>query len=330
MLELVTGGSGSGKSAYAESRICEWNRQDPKPLFYIATMYPYGEETEKKIERHRILRKGKGFETLEWYMGFEQHLKNKPLVGANVLLECMSNLVANEMYMESGAGLHAEQTIMKGIRELNQQCENLVIVTNEVFSESVPDSPEMKEYKRILGRINCEIAAMADQVTEVIYGIAQQKKETDRMVNRTEKPGVDSNKSGEFVMCQKENRAHIIIGGAFQGKAQYATKIYPGLELTDGFNCPLDEIENCVAINKFNSFTRRWLLEGETKEALLTILENNRSLQLLISDEIGYGLVPIDDFEREYREFHGRVMTELAERADGVERVVCGIPQRIK
>ena len=40
---------------------------------------------------------------------------------------------------------------------------------------------------------------------------AQQKKETDTMVNRTEKPGVDSNKSGEFVMCQKENRAHIII-----------------------------------------------------------------------------------------------------------------------
>ena len=271
MLELVTGGSGSGKSAYAESRICEWNRQDPKPLFYIATMYPYGEETEKKIERHRMLRKGKGFETLE-------------------------------------------QAILEGIRELNQQCSNLVIVTNEVFSESVPDSPEMKEYKRILGRINREIAAMADQVTEVIYGITQQKKKPDTLVNRTEKPGVESNKSGESVMCQKENRAHIIIGG----------------ELTDGINCSLDEIENCVAINKFHSFTRRWLLEGRTKEALLTILENNRSLQLLISDEIGYGLVPIDDFEREYREFHGRVMTELAEQADCVERVVCGIPQRIK
>ena len=167
-------------------------------------------------------------------------------------------------------------------------------------------------------------------MTEVIYGLAQQKKETDTMVNRTEKPGVDSNKSGEFVMCQKENRVHIIIGGAFQGKAQYATKIYPGLELTDGFNCPLDEIENCVAINKFNSFTRRWLSEGRTKKELLKILEKNENLQLLISDEIGYGLVPVDDFEREYREFHGRVMTELAERADCVERVVCGVPQRIK
>ena len=310
MLELVTGGSGSGKSAYAESRICEYNRQAPKPLFYIATMFPYGEETEKKIERHRILRKGKGFETLEWYTGLKQHLEEGSLKGADVLLECMSNLVANEMYMESGAGCHADQAILEGIQELNRQCANVVIVTNEVFSESVPDSPEMKEYKRILGRINCEIAAMADQVTEVIYGIAKQ--------------------TGETVMCQKENRFHIIMGGAFQGKTQYATKTYPGLELTDGFNCPLDEIGNCVAINKFHSFTRRWLLEGRTKEALLTMLENNRNLQLLISDEIGYGLVPIDDFEREYREFHGRVMTELAERADRVERVVCGIPQRIK
>lgn len=310
MLELVTGGSGSGKSAYAESRICEYNRQAPKPLFYIATMFPYGEETEKKIERHRILRKGKGFETLEWYTGLKQHLEEGSLKGADVLLECMSNLVANEMYMESGAGCHADQAILEGIQELNQQCANLVIVTNEVFSESVPDSPEMKEYKRILGRINREIATMADQVTEVIYGIAKQ--------------------TGETVMCQKENRFHIIMGGAFQGKTHYATKIYPGLELTDGFNCPLDEIENCVAVNKFHSFTRRWLLEGRTKEALLTMLENNRNLQLLISDEIGYGLVPIDDFEREYREFHGRVMTELAERADCVERVVCGVPQRIK
>ena len=310
MLELVTGGSGSGKSAYAESRICEYNRQDPNPLFYIATMFPYGEETEKKIERHRILRKGKGFETLEWYTGLKQHLEDGSLKGADVLLECMSNLVANEMYMESGAGCHADQAILEGIQELNQQCANLVIVTNEVFSESVPDSPEMKEYKRILGKINREIATMADQVTEVIYGIAKQ--------------------TGEIVMCQKENRFHIIMGGAFQGKTQYATKIYPGLELTDGFNCPLDEIESCMAINEFHSFTRRWLLEGRTKEALLTILGKNENLQLLISDEIGYGLVPIDDFEREYREFHGRVMTELAEKADCVERVVCGIPQRIK
>ena len=53
------------------------------------------------------------------------------------------------------------------------------------------------------------------------------KKKPDTLVNRTEKPGVDSNKSGGTVMYQKGNRVHVIIGGAFQGKTQYATKNYP-------------------------------------------------------------------------------------------------------
>lgn len=61
MLELVTGGSRKQENQLMQERPdCEWNRQDPKSLFYIATMYPYGEETEKKIERHRMHRKGKG------------------------------------------------------------------------------------------------------------------------------------------------------------------------------------------------------------------------------------------------------------------------------
>ena len=176
MLELVTGGSGSGKSAYAESRICEWNRQDPKPLFYIATMYPYGEETEKKIERHRMLRKGKGFETLEWYTGLKLHLEEGSLQGSDVLLECMSNLVANEMYMESGAGCHADQAILEGIRELNQQCSNLVIVTNEIFSDGCSYDADTIRYIRLLGTLNIWLAKQASLVTEVVYGIPIRQK----------------------------------------------------------------------------------------------------------------------------------------------------------
>lgn len=73
MMELVTGGSGSGKSAYAEDRICalyeEYRKTGKKEqkLYYIATMYPYGTETEEKIADHRRRREGKGFRTLEWY-----------------------------------------------------------------------------------------------------------------------------------------------------------------------------------------------------------------------------------------------------------------------
>ena len=177
MLVVVTGGSGSGKSAYAESRICEWNRQDPKPLFYIATMYPYGEETEKKIERHRMLRKGKGFETLEWYTGLKLHLEEGSLQGSDVLLECMSNLVANEMYDPSGAGENAEESILAGIHKLQKASDDLVVVTNEVFSDSMTDNPEMEKYLKLLGNINLRMGEMADLVTEVVYGIPDERKD---------------------------------------------------------------------------------------------------------------------------------------------------------
>ena len=71
MITLVTGGSGSGKSAYAESLLysCEGIR------YYIATMQIYDAEGEKKVERHRKLRAGKGFLTIESPTGRKQRGK---------------------------------------------------------------------------------------------------------------------------------------------------------------------------------------------------------------------------------------------------------------
>ena len=151
MMEVVTGGSGSGKSAYAEQKICGL-QQGTGRLYYIATMYPYGRETERKIEKHRWMRAGKGFRTLEWYTGLSECIEKEfsgqegaeRLSESSILLECMSNLVANELYMEQGAGKDTVRSVIEGIRRLKEQSRNLVIVTNEVFSESVPDSVEMK------------------------------------------------------------------------------------------------------------------------------------------------------------------------------------------
>ena len=70
MFYVVTGGSGSGKSAFAEDLICR-NYHVPGSdhpagsLLYIATMVPYGEETRSKIRRHRDMRMNKGFSTIE-------------------------------------------------------------------------------------------------------------------------------------------------------------------------------------------------------------------------------------------------------------------------
>ena len=96
MMTVVTGGSGSGKSAFAEDKIVSFG---PAKRIYIATMHPYDEESHKRVARHRKMRAGKGFETVECYTG----LKNLDFPeNAVVLLECMSNLAANEMLRKKG------------------------------------------------------------------------------------------------------------------------------------------------------------------------------------------------------------------------------------
>ena len=94
MIHLVTGGSGSGKSEYAENWLTGRNKKDGTYI-YIATMQPYTEETMKKIERHHRLRAGKGFRTLEKYTDLSELEIPK---NQGILLECISNLVANELY----------------------------------------------------------------------------------------------------------------------------------------------------------------------------------------------------------------------------------------
>ena len=331
MMELVTGGSGSGKSAYAEEALCgpasfpdrgqgnETGTQQDGQRYYIATMPSWDKETEKKIAKHRAMRAGKGFCTLEWYTDFEERLERADcpgMEGADILVECLSNLTANEMYMEGGAGKNTADAVIRGILCLRDRCRNLVVVTNDVFSESAEDSPEMRIYKETLGRINCALAEAADRVTEVVCGIpCTVKPETGRET--------EEEKEGDGGM-------RIITGGAFQGKRAFAEKLYPGVEWTDGGRCALDEIRTCRAVYGFHEFVKRWLKHGKSWEELASlILEENREL-ILICDEIGCGLVPVDAFEREYRESTGRVMNALTEQAERVDRVVCGIGRRIK
>ena len=62
MMILVTGGSGSGKSAFAEDQVVAFGTAE---RIYIATMFPFDEESRKRVQRHQNMRKGKGFETIE-------------------------------------------------------------------------------------------------------------------------------------------------------------------------------------------------------------------------------------------------------------------------
>lgn len=124
----------------------------------------------------------------------------------------------------------------------------------------------------------------------------------------------------------------MIIGGSFQGKTDYARRKYPGIAWADGRDCPYDAVRTCEGIYHLEAYIRRAMREKEGRQYLdlLCGLSKINPGIVVISDEIGYGLVPADPFERRYRETAGRICTRLAADAEQVDRVVCGIGTAVK
>lgn len=192
MMTLILGGSGSGKSAYAEDyllRITADKQKSDKSeyrKYYIATMQIRDAEMQAKVARHHRLRQGKGFTTIEQPVALEKALEmlwesETQIQFVAVLLECMSNLVANEMFsMEvQEAGQVVTERVLQGVDALKSQADPLVIVTNNVFEDGIVYDTGMIEYIETLGRINERLAAEADEVIEVVAGIPQWIKKAD-------------------------------------------------------------------------------------------------------------------------------------------------------
>ena len=169
MVILITGGSGSGKSEYGEQLVMQL---EPKQRIYAATMICRDEESKKRVERHKRMRQGKHFQTVECPVDLEKlDLNLNPGETSTVLLECLSNLAANEMFRETGKRKDVEEAVMEGLFHLQKQVTNLMIITNEIFSDGEDYGRETAEYQRILGSLKRRLAKMADQVYEVVYGI---------------------------------------------------------------------------------------------------------------------------------------------------------------
>ncbi len=83
----------------------------------------------------------------------------------------MSNLLANEMIAPEGAGMQAMELILRGVAALEQQCDVLVIVTNEIFSDGEIYPAETMQYMEQLGGINRALFQQADAAAESVCGI---------------------------------------------------------------------------------------------------------------------------------------------------------------
>ena len=156
MLTLVLGGAASGKSEYAESLVLK----TALPRYYLATMQVWDAECAARVAKHRKMRARKQFATVECPLHLEQ--VQLPARGT-ALLEDLGNLTANELYSPGGAGKHAARVA--------SQCENLVLVSNEVFSGGADYAGDTDQYLLALARVNNALAARADNVCRVVCGI---------------------------------------------------------------------------------------------------------------------------------------------------------------
>lgn len=165
MRTLIIGGASCGKSEYAEALTM----QRPGKRYYVASLMPLDEGSRKCIARHQNMRAQKGFITLERYTDLAGLYL--PARGT-ALLECLGNLVANELFAPGGAGAdNAEDAIVSGIAALGHQCDDLIVVTNDVFADGCDFDGDMLRYIHTLAHLNRALARCFDRVVEVVCGI---------------------------------------------------------------------------------------------------------------------------------------------------------------
>lgn len=127
----------------------------------------------------------------------------------------------------------------------------------------------------------------------------------------------------------------LVIGGYAQGKLAYVLEKYQLSQVYDetNYEAVLERKEGRIVLNHFHlvikSLIEKEMSLSDIQKFVSDMVSNNPDM-IIISDEIGNGIVPMDKMERYYREETGRLLIELAKNAKRVVRVTCGLAQVLK
>ncbi|MDE7206184.1 MAG: bifunctional adenosylcobinamide kinase/adenosylcobinamide-phosphate guanylyltransferase [Lachnospiraceae bacterium] len=123
-----------------------------------------------------------------------------------------------------------------------------------------------------------------------------------------------------------------IIGGCYQGKKEYAKSQYNLHEndFISAADLKDNDMQGKCCLMDFHLYVRQLMESGQNIEENVSGLFQKNDIRVIISNEVGYGIVPVDASERAYREAVGRASCILAGKADKVVRVVSGIGVVIK
>ena len=299
MVNLVIGAAASGKSEYAEDIVMSL----PGEKIYIATMEPFGAEAEERITRHRALRAGKGFSTVERTRNL---INLTPEADWNVLIEDLPNLAANELFSPEGGGADA---VLSGVDRICNIVSSVTIVTGDIFSDSAEYDVGTREYMEMLADLHMRIAAKADNVVEVVCGIPCAVK-GELPVNIVNYETMEPEISGQD-SCHKEGLHVYVTGPMASGKRDY---------VLNTLGIPVAEA----------AFEVQEILRERPDLDVAVLAEKLSGYQAITQTEVGAGVIPLAALDREWRERAGRLACLLASRADIVVRMVCGVPIIVK
>lgn len=346
MFSLIIGGSASGKSAYAERLAGELAQG--RPGIYLATMESSGREAQARIARHRAMRRELGFSTVECARNLES-VSVPP--DSCVLLEDMGNLAANVLFggvlPESAGEAEAAEEILRGVTSLRARCAHLVIVTNEVFSGGSRYAGETGRYLQVLARVNRELASQADSVVEVVCRRVVSMGPVPEGAPRDVPNACDG--TGESIsavftraaalsggMPERENKGGsgmlFVTGPLASGKKDYVMRTFGWDDTAFAANAVENVQELAAQIVRKEAETpeKNPPGTGSAEEQLRGLADRLARKRVVIATEVGGGIVPLDPVERREREAAGRLACMLAERAQTVIRVFCGLPQVLK
>ncbi|MCZ8183610.1 MAG: bifunctional adenosylcobinamide kinase/adenosylcobinamide-phosphate guanylyltransferase [Beijerinckiaceae bacterium] len=169
---LVLGGARSGKSRHAEALA----RQTGLSRIYLATAQPFDEEMRERIRQHRADRDGDGWQTIEEPLDLAGAIARASAGDAILLVDCLTLWLSNLM-LAGHPVIPATQALMAALAAANGP---VILVSNEVGLGIVPETPLGRAFRDAQGRLNQNVASLADHVVFMAAGLPLTLKEPTR------------------------------------------------------------------------------------------------------------------------------------------------------
>jgi adenosylcobinamide kinase / adenosylcobinamide-phosphate guanylyltransferase len=176
-LFFITGGVRGGKSSYAE-RLASELRTSNEILIYLACGVSTDREMENRIIKHRLDRQSshEKWTTIERPLDIQGIIDTIPS-NAIVVLDCLTTLLTNEWFngdMEGGRDV--EDRIYESVIQLADKVKALLVVSNELFYDIPPNTDEILQFQRILGRLHGRLVEESFLAIDMTVGIPVMKK----------------------------------------------------------------------------------------------------------------------------------------------------------